>query len=75
MASRENKEGSGQFLRAMRRGANLGRSSDKIKDSGGTEDIDLLRAQIHKMEFLRSVHRLIVRAKHLGWVGQDQGPG
>lgn len=44
MASRENKEGSGQFLRAMRRGANLGRSSGKIKDSGGTEDTDLLRA-------------------------------
>lgn len=54
MALRENKEGTGQFLRGMRDGANLeqvGTMSYKVKDSHGTEDIDFVRAQIHKADF------------------------
>lgn len=42
MALRENKEGSGQFLRRMRQGANfgrVGRLSDKVRDSAGIKDI------------------------------------
>lgn len=55
MALRENKEGSGEFLRATRRGANLGqvgRLSSKVKDLAGVEDTDFVRAQIHKVELL-----------------------
>lgn len=47
MALRENKEGTGQFLRGMRDGANL----EQVGTIHGTEDIDFVRAQIHKADF------------------------
>lgn len=54
MALWEDKEGSGQFLRGMTEGANLGqvgRLSYRGEDSAGIEDTDFVRAQIHNVDF------------------------